>query len=321
MPANFLSNLKKYVSKGGSLLTIGGNRSYAQGGYKNTELETITPITFSPPKKKQRRLVNAIALVLDKSGSMIQQNKIGSAKKAALSSINSLKPDDYITVIGFDHAPFVIIDIAKISSVRGNAENRLRNLTAVGKTNLLPALSAARQKLASSPASRKHIIVLSDGKFPLSSDLYFNEIKKLGQKGITVSTVALGLQANVPFLKLLAKSGKGAFYHTVNATSLPEIFVEDINVNVKQEKTKQTDFAVNIGPSGVKSTRITSYPSLKGFVETKPKKGSNQELTTKEGSNSYPILSSWRYKKGKVTSYTSDSVSYTHLTLPTTPYV
>ncbi len=309
LPSGFLANLKQYVSKGGSLLTIGGNRSYANGGYKNTELEEITPLTFSPPKKKQRRLINAIALVLDKSGSMIQQNKIGSAKKAALSSINSLKPEDYITVIGFDHAPFVIIDIAKISTIKASAENRLRNLTAVGKTNLLPALSAARQKLASSPASRKHIIVLSDGKFPLSSDLYVREIKKLGQKGITISTVALGLEANVPFLKLLAKSGKGAFYHTVNATSLPEIFVEDIKVNVVKEPDKQSDFPVNIGSSGVKSTRINRFPSLKGFNETKVKNRAKEELITKEGSNVYPILSSWKYNKGKVISYTSDLTS------------
>jgi Ca-activated chloride channel family protein len=308
LPRDFLEKIKSYANQGGGVLLLGGNRSYGLGGYIDSQLEQISPLKFTPPQAEKRRLINAIALVMDKSGSMAEQNKIVSAKKAALSSIESLKDEDYITVIGFDFAPFVIIDLQKIAIVKQTAEARLRNLTAVGKTNLLPALAAARQKLSNSPASRKHIIVLSDGKFPLESDLYVDEINKLRQNGVTVSAVALGSEADVPFMKLLARYGKGAFYQAIDGSSLPEIFVEDIKVSTQENSlNEQMNFPIAIGPAGILSTTIEKYRPLRGFVETLPKSGSSLELITKNKNQAFPILASWQYGKGNVIAFTSDA--------------
>jgi len=308
LPKSFLANLERFVSKGGGLLTLGGNRSYGLGGYISTPLERISPLKFLPPQTEKKRLTAAVVLVLDKSGSMVHQNKITAAKKAALLSVQTLKDEDYVSVIGFDHAPFVIIDLQKVAKAKPVAENRLRNLTAVGKTNLLPALAQARQMLTTVNASRKHIIVLSDGKFPLSSDLYVEEINRLRKNSVSVSAVALGSEADVPFMKILAKYGKGAFYQTLDPSRLPQIFVKDIKVSTG-EKTLQENknFPVGIGPAGVVSTSISNYRILRGFVETLPKKGSSLELITKRKGKPFPILASWKYQKGKVISFTSDA--------------
>lgn len=308
LPGGFLAALEKYAAEGGGVLLIGGDRSYGLGDYIDTPLEEIAPVKFVPPKTTKRRLDNAVILVLDKSRSMVFQDKITSAKRAALTSINALKDDDAVGVIGFDNNPFVIIELEKVEKVKPIAERRLRNLTAAGKTNLLPALAAARRSLSQASESRKHIIVLSDGKFPIVGNRYIEELQRLRSANISMSTVALGVEADVPFMKLLAEQGRGAFYHTLDPSRLPEIFLHDIKVTTGEKTLRESKrFDVTTGPSGLISTKIKHFPHLKGFVETLPKKGAAIELTTTADGRAFPILASWDYRAGTVIAYTSDA--------------
>lgn len=308
LPTGFLERLKLFVNNGGGLLLIGGDRSYGLGEYIDTPLEELSPVSFIPPQTKKRRLNSAVVLVLDKSRSMVFQNKILAAKRAAISAISTLKDDDFVSVIGFDSAPFIIIKLDRVPNVRPIAERRLQNLTAAGKTNLLPALAAARQSLRRAPASRKHIIVLSDGKFPLAGNDYVQEIARLREDGVTVSAVALGLEADLPFMRMLSQYGKGAFYHTLDPTRLPEIFLHDIKVSTG-EKTMQEnqDFIVGAGVDGIRSTTLRSFPVVRGFVETKEKKEAALELVTSREGKTFPILASWSVGKGNVVAFTSDA--------------
>ena len=308
LPGGFLKSIEGFVKKGGGVLLIGGDRSYGLGKYINTPLEKISPLKFVPPQTKKRRLRVAVVLVIDKSGSMVQQNKIVAAKEAAIMSIESLKDDDFVSVIGFDAAPFVIIDLKPVREVKPIAQRRLRSLTAAGQTDLLPALAEARQRLRRVKAGRKHVIVLSDGRFPLSTDVYASEINQMKRDGVTISAVALGSEADVPFMQYLSTQGKGAFYHTLDPSRLPKIFVQDIKVATGERTINENQlFAVGMGPGGLSSTSVRRYPPLKGFVETLPKKGSTLELITKKGKKVFPILASWKYGKGSVVAFTSDA--------------
>ena len=308
LASGFLETLKEHISNGQGLLMIGGERSFGLGGYIDSPLEEISPVKFVPPQTKKRRLTKAVVLVIDKSRSMLFQDKIGAAKRAALASVEALQDEDFVGVIGFDSTPFVIIRVDSVANVKPVAERRLRNLTAAGQTNLLPALAAARQGLKSVDASRKHIIILSDGKVPPIGTAYQDEVGVLAQQGVTVSAVALGIEADVPFMQALSKQGGGAFYHTMDPNKLAQIFLHDIKVSTGERTMKeQGEFPVVAGPAGVRSTKVTSFPVLKGFVQTLPKKGSNLELITNADEKLHPILASWDYKKGKVVAFTSDA--------------
>ena len=308
LPPKFLPRIQRFVEKGGGLLLIGGDRSFGLGGYIDTELEEISPVKFVSPKTKKRRLNSAVILVIDKSRSMATNQKMESAKRAALTAVNSLKDDDYVGVIGFDATPFVVIRLDKVAKVKPIAPRRLLNLVAAGKTNLLPALAAAEQSLSTAKASRKHIIVLSDGKVPSVGNAYLNQINKLRNKGVTVSTIALGYQADATFLELLAKYGNGAFYHTLDPSSLPEIFLRDIKVSTGEKTLKEkSEFFIKVGPLGTRSTTINQFPTLKGFVETEIKRLAYLELFTEERAKEFPILASWKYGDGTVIAYTSDA--------------
>ena len=304
----FLNQVKEFANRGGGVLLVGGERSFGLGKYIDTPIEEISPLKFVPPKTAKRRLVKAVALVIDKSRSMASDGKIEGARNAALLSIESLKDEDYATVIGFDATAFTVLKLDKVEQLRPRAFERLANLVAMGKTNPLPALAEARRVLSKAPADRKHIIVLSDGRVDYQGDEYLQEISRMRQEGITLSGVALGEDADAPFMQILAQYGRGVFYQTLSSTKLPEIFINDIKVATGEKTMKERqDFPVGIGPAGVRSTSLDRYPALRGFVETLPKRGAEIELITKSEESVSPLLASWRYGSGTVIAFTSDA--------------
>jgi len=308
MNEQFLARLSPYVRQGGGLLIVGGERSFGLGGFIDTPLETLSPVTFVPPQTTKRRAKRAVLLVIDKSGSMRRGGKILAAKRSALVAIDTLRPDDFVGVIGFDTNPFLIIKLQEVKKVRPIASRRLENLVAVHQSNLRPALQLARRMLSSHPAGRKHIIVLSDGKVSGSSSIYFNEVAQLRSQGITLSGIALGSEADVPFMREISRRARGAFYHTLDPSRLPEIFIKDIKVSTGEKTlTEGSEFPVLPGPSPIESTLLRRFPDLLGFVETKPRREAMHELVVERGSKRYPLLSSWQQGRGKVAVFTSDA--------------
>ncbi len=305
----FQRKLKAHVEKGSGLLILGGDASFGLGGYKGSVLEEISPLESVPPRSKVQKLPSAVALVIDKSGSMQVEGRMMAARLAALNTINGLSDEDYIVIVGFDHAPLVVMDLQKVSVAKQQAEMRLRNLDADGGTNLLPALSRARYRLSGVSAGKKHIIILTDGIFPNTGNEFANEINTIKREGITMSTIALGLDADVPFMKLLAQQGGGQFYQVMNASTLPRIFLDDIKVVIGEDTMReQSDFPVLPGPAGIISSSIHHFPFLKGFVETKAKDRAQVELISRKGNEVFPIFASWIFGTGRVYAFASDLV-------------
>lgn len=308
LPDQFLPALEKFASAGGGVVLVGGDRSFGLGEYIDTPLETISPVKFVPPQTKKKRLTNAVILLIDKSRSMSEDDRIESAKRAAYLTIQNLKDDDLCGIIGFDDAPFEVIKLEPVGQMKGLAERRIQNITASGQTNLLPSMQMARQRLASADAGRKHVIVLSDGKVPAAGTSYLAELQNYRENGITMSSIAVGGDADIPFLKVLAQQGGGAFYHTLDPSQLPQIFIHDVKIATGEKTMKeQNEFPIAIGPSGLRSISIERFPPIKGFVETLPKRNAAIELVTPADEQVNPILASWKYGQGTVIAFTSDA--------------
>lgn len=305
--SEYLKSIESFVADGGGLLISGGDTSYGLGGYQNTILDKISPLKSVPPRSKIARAPSAVILLLDKSGSMGEQGKLHAAKLAAISSIYSLKPDDFVGVIGFDYAPLSVVDLDLVEKAKLNAKERLANLTAYGQTNLLPGLALARLRLSKVTAGKKHIIVLSDGQIPTSSDVLVGELNRVRAEGITISTVALGYEADGPFMKMLAQSGKGSFYQTVDSSTLPKLFVDDIKMAVGEDTMKEdSSFPVQISSSDISIRELERFPQVLGFVETEAKADAQVELTTTKANQSFPLYANWKYLKGNVSALATD---------------
>ena len=308
IPSPFSEAISPFVRNGGGLITIGGDRSYGLGGYIGSAIETLLPVRLVPPHVEKKRLNVAVQLVIDKSRSMAMDARLEFAKSAAREVLRSLKDDDYIGVIGFDDVPFIALPISMVASVRTSASERISRLFPTKKTNLFPALDEARRGMARVSAGRKHVIVLTDGKLPDPGPYYFDLVKQMRVLGITVSTVVVGNDADDGFLAQLAEVGGGAFYQTADPMNLPKIFLSDVKVASDEKSLKESsEIRIATGPSGITSTNLSEFPTLRGFVETLQRDSAKTELIVAEDGKSFPLLASWDLNKGHVVSFTSDA--------------
>lgn len=299
--------LEGYVKGGGGFIMLGGNRSFGLGGYKDTVVEDILPVELLPPQTIKKRLNLAVQLVIDKSRSMSENDKIEYAKEAARASIRALKDDDYVGVIGFDASPFVVVELGLVATTRDKALERVGRLFPAGRTNALPAIEEARRKLMRVNAGRKHMIILTDGKIPDEGPYYIEMVKQLRLLGITVSTVLMGGDSDPGMLETMANVGGGAFYQTSDPRSLPKIFVTDLKVGTGEQTMREEEYLVRFGTAERRSTDISAFPPIRGYVQTKAKKASQLELIAYDGNKAEPLLVSWKYGRGTSIAFTSDA--------------
>lgn len=302
-----LTSIKNYVLGGGGLIMTGGNKSFGLGGYIDSPVEDVLPVKLTPPQASLKRLNIAIQLVLDKSKSMADEDRILYAREASKAVVSGLKDEDYLGVIGFDSNPFVVQRLDLLANIRDSVAERIDRLFPARRTNLLPAIDEARRGLEQVRAGRKHIIVLTDGRIPDGGPLYLEIVKGMRILGITVSTVMLGEEVDDALLRQMAEFGGGTFYQTADPRSLPRIFLQDVKVSGGEKTLKeQSEYFVRRGPGTLASTQVKSFPSLKGYVQTKSREGANLELVVAGVEGAEPLLASGSYGKGKSLAFTSD---------------
>ena len=263
----------------------------------------------NPPDAKWPGGANiAVQLVIDKSRSMADGSRLEFAKSAAREVVSTLKDEDYIGVIGFEDVAFVALPLTRVSEARRIASDRISRLFPTNGTNLYPAMEEARRGLSRVTAGRKHLIVLTDGQIPDQGPIYFNLIHQLRTLGVTVSTVLVGSNAPDAFMTTMAQLGGGSFYHTDDPRNLPKIFLSDLKIATGERTLiENPEIPVLVGPSGVRSTGIRSFPFLRGYVETLEKPAANTELVVPEEDRRFPLLASWKVGAGKSIAFTSDA--------------
>src|SRR5690606_26261418 len=70
VPQRFLDALDFFVrEQGGGLLMVGGQNSFGSGGYFSSSVDPLLPVSMEL-RQEHRKLATAMAIVLDRSGSM-----------------------------------------------------------------------------------------------------------------------------------------------------------------------------------------------------------------------------------------------------------
>ena len=308
LPPNLLGGLDQYVSRGGGLLMIGGEESLGLGGYKGSPIEDILPVSLVPPQKPDRR--TAMVLVIDSSGSMRKENKILYAKEGIRAVVRNLKDADLLGIIAFDREPFVVVPLEYLGKIRGDIDERLERLTASGGTFLLPALEEARRQLDRRPATRKQVVILTDGETGGSGSDYLDLVTVMHREAkITVSSIALGEEANLRLLSRIADYGGGAFHHTTDPTSLPELFLDQMDEQTEEKTMVEKDLVPLPNPDSplLKDLHARGMPPVKGYVETQLKDGARMDIALHVDGRRPPLLASWTYGRGKAVAFTSDA--------------
>jgi Mg-chelatase subunit ChlD len=304
LPLAKLELLERYVRDvGGGVVKIGGDKSYAAGGYHGTPLERLLPVTMHA--KTEVRLPSlSVVFVLDRSGSMGSrigdEETLAIAKRAALASMDLLNRFDRVGVLAFDSTHEWVVPPTEASLRRPIAE-QLHKLQAGGGTDLHPALREAHRVMRSEQAKIKHLIVLSDGL--TDGEKNFDQLaQRIAADGITVSTVSMGSSSDRALMERLAQFGKGRFYHTEDPRDVPRIFTSE-TMTIAQELVVEGEIRPRLVEASEILAGLGSVPILRGYQRTYPKSTAQVLL---RGRDEDPVLASWRYGLGKAVAFTSD---------------
>ena len=234
--------LAQYAADGGSLAMVGGDQSFGLGGWQDSPVARVMPVLMKPPERHDRK--RALVLIIDKSGSMGRNDKLEYAKAAALTVTKTLNDSDLISVIGFDSQPFVVIPLETVGQSRPYFNELIDRLKARGTaTFLLPAMEEAERTLAQSGAAIKHVVILTDGETGGTAAMYYDLVSSMHREGgVTISTIAIGREANLGLLESISKYGGGGFYQTDSPANLPELFLEDVRQRSGDTTMVEKDF-------------------------------------------------------------------------------
>ncbi len=239
VPTQFLDALSFYITEqGGGFMMVGGKRSFAAGGYYQSPIDPLLPISMEL-KNDHRKLSVAMSIVMDRSGSMAMSvpgagggvvTKMELANTGASEAIKLLGANDQIAVYAVDSEPTTIIPLQTIGANKGALTKKTRKIiSAGGGIYVYNGLKAAWDDLKKSKISTKHIILFSDASDTEEPGDYKKLIAEMQREGATISVIGLGTNKDpdAALLEDIAKRGKGRMFYTEKAVDIPQLFAQE----------------------------------------------------------------------------------------------
>lgn len=279
---------------GVGLVMTGGEEGFALGGWFQTPIEEVLPVHMDL-KDKNRLPSLGLILVIDKSGSMAGE-KIELAKEAAIRATQMLTPHDQLGVLSFDSQNQWVFKPESVQN-RNQMQAKIGGIPADGGTNIYPALEDAYQEVRKLKVKRKHIILLTDGQS--HGGAYQELAEKLKKEGITLSTVAVGQDADQALMQNLAQWAGGRYYLADSAGSIPTIFSKETSIATRSYIVDEPFIPKWVG--GIDWQQ--KVPPLRAYIATSPKQTAEMVLASPYPD---PILARWQYGLGRTVAWTSD---------------
>ncbi|SOC25653.1 von Willebrand factor type A domain-containing protein [Ureibacillus xyleni] len=285
---------------GVGFMMVGGDNSYGLGGYFKTPIEKLLPVEMEV-KGKQQLPSLGLVIVLDRSGSMMGP-KIELAKEAAARSVELLRDGDTLGFIAFDDRPWEIIETAPLTD-KEKAVNTILSIAPGGGTEIFSSLSMAVENLAELKLQRKHIILLTDGQSSAGGS-YEDLLEEGKDSNITLSTVAIGNDADAVLLEELSELGSGRFYSVVDETTIPSILSRETAMISRTYIEDNPFYPTIYNAEGWNALFKEGVPQMNAYIGTTAKQTA---LVVAESEKEDPVLAEWQYGLGRTIAFTSDS--------------
>ena len=205
-----------------------------------------------------------IAIVLDRSGSM-KGSRMHAAKRAARMALRQLGSQDVLSLVAYNHEVYTIHP-ASLLLDSSRLEERINDLDAKGQTALYAGVQEGARQVREFFSSTRvnRVILLSDGLAnvgPKSPRALAHLGQDLGEEGIPVTTIGLGLQYNEDLMSRLALSSDGNHAFAEKPSDLDRIFnaeFRDVLSVAAQDITIQINVHADFRPIRVlgRSARI-----------------------------------------------------------------
>ena len=224
--------------------------------YVNLEAEKVEP-------SRERTPLN-ISIVIDRSGSMSEKNKLEYVKKAVDYIIDEAGPDDYVSVVTYDDN----VDVLQRSQVirdKYELREKINALQPGGFTNLSGGMFEGYDQVNRSYMRGyvNRVMLLSDGLANRGITDRHKLSKMVRDKnrkdGITISTFGVGNDFNENMMTDIADYGKGNYYYIKNSSDIPEIFASELK-GIHNLVGQGTKMKIKFPSGYLKPAKVFGYP-------------------------------------------------------------
>ena len=294
------------------MLLTGGPASFGVGGYFKSVLDPFLPVSMEV-KNEHRKLSLAMAVVLDRSGSMAApagdgRTKMDLANLGTCAAIETLGPFDEVAVIAVDSAPHVIAPLTSASDKDRICDEVRRIQSMGGGIFTYTALVTAAKIVQESDKGTRHIVLFADAADAEEPGEYQRLLDTLKPLGITVSVIGLGSESDpdAAFLKDVAARGQGRIHFTASVDELPRLFAQEA-ITVARSSFVTEPTAARALPDMVLLGELpaSSFPALDGYNLTYLRPGATMGVVTTDEYKA-PVLAFWHRGLGRVASLTAE---------------
>ncbi len=249
-----------------------------------SEPEAVLQIGFSTALASDRQQLPPVnlALVIDKSGSMADANKLSRVKEALLTLINQLRETDTLSIVVFDSEAAVLRPAREVGD-REEVRRLIRSIETGSSTNIHAGLmlgySEALKHFNREGANR--VILLTDGianQGVTNPGQIARDSLSFNDRGVDLSTIGVGLDLNKDLLRELAKSGRGLFHFVADAQDIDKVFLKEVQ-SLVAPVASEPDLEIEYGP-GLELAQVYGYEPARAENRLKIKLDNmNQGLT------------------------------------------
>lgn len=174
-----------------------------------------------------------VVVVLDVSGSMQDDDKIGAVRHSLARFVEGLDARDHIAIVTFSDDAHVALPPTEVGPARATILGAIGQLSAYGATNLGAGLERGLELAQSMQGygGNARIVLLSDGVATMGetrADELVHYADAARARTIAMTTIGMGEQIDFGLLEALANGAGGAFHYVDRPAEVERVFGREL---------------------------------------------------------------------------------------------
>ncbi len=228
---------------------------------KPGKLWTVIKLSSGPKRQgTAERLPLNVGVVLDRSGSM-GGLPLDYVKHAAKFLVEQVGANDFLSLTVFDSQVDVVFPAQRVTN-KDVFKQAVDSINTGGSTNLSGGLLRGYEETLRECRSDQvnRVLLLTDGMANagiVDPDMLEGKVSAMMRKGVSLSTVGVGLHFNDDLLIRLAEAGNGSYYYVREPDKIPSVFDSELQ-GLLSVVAQNIGLEVH-GLSGCRATAVLGY--------------------------------------------------------------
>ena len=204
-----------------------------------------------------------LVFVIDVSGSMDMDNRLGLVKRSLELLVERLRSDDTVSIVVYGTEARVVLEPTR-GSQKGRILDAIYSLQPEGVTNAEAGIRLGYRMSMQDfkPDGINRVILCSDGVAnmgQIESDAILDEIRGHVQEGVLMTTIGFGMDNyNDTLMEQLANDGNGFYAYVDDIDEAERLFIDDLTSTL-QTIALDAKVQVDFNPDVVMRYRLVGY--------------------------------------------------------------